>query len=285
MASVLVTGASRGIGLATSVALARSGYDVIATMRRPHRSPELRARAASEGLPVTILAMDVDSDESVRDTIRELIEAKGPLDALVNNAGIERHGSIEELPLAEFRAVMETNYFGVIRCIQATLPSMRERGSGCIVNVASIAGQIASPPLGPYTASKFALESLSEVLAQEVKPFGVRVAIVEPGIIDTDMARAITHSQSSIYPHARRMAVRFAASLSVPTGPELVADTVCEILTGDSWQLRYPVGPDAAPYIARRRAMSDEEWIDRSAVDDDAWYAAVEREFGVKVRP
>ena len=128
----------------------------------------------------------------------------GPIDVLVNNAGIDRSGSVEELPLADFRAVMETNYFGVIRCIQAVLPAMRQRRSGCIINVSSVAGHISSAPLAPYSASKFALEALSESLAQEVKPFNVRVAIVKPGIIDTPMARHIGVALgASPYPQQR----------------------------------------------------------------------------------
>ena len=107
---------------------------------------------------------------------------------LVNNAGVERSGSVEELPLAEIRAVMETNYFGALRCIQAVVPHMRQRRNGCIINIASVAGRIANSPLGCYAASKFALEAISEALGQEMKTFNVRVAIVEPGIIDTPMA-------------------------------------------------------------------------------------------------
>ncbi len=145
--------------------------------------------------------MDVDSDQSVRETLGQILTRHGPLDALVNNAGIEARGSVEELDLAEFRAVMETNYFGAIRCIQAVLPSMRSRAAGCIVNVTSISGRISSSPLGPYAASKFALEAISEALAQEVKAVGIRVAIVQPGVVNTDMARsATTESETSLYP-------------------------------------------------------------------------------------
>jgi len=161
MASVLITGTSSGIGLATALAFGRAGHKVAATMRNPSRAPELAQIAAREKLPITISAMDVDSDESVREGVGRVL-TEGPLDVLVNNAGIERTGSVEELPLAEFRAVMETNYFGAIRCIQAVLPRMRERRSGCIINVASISGRIANSPFAPYTASKFALEALSE---------------------------------------------------------------------------------------------------------------------------
>jgi NAD(P)-dependent dehydrogenase (short-subunit alcohol dehydrogenase family) len=284
VASVLVTGASRGIGRATALTLGRAGHKVFATMRSPERAPELGATAAEEGLAITVSAMDVDSDESVRVAVSQILE-HGPLDALVNNAGIERRGSVEELDLAEFRAVMETNYFGALRCIQAVLPSMRIREQGCIVNVTSVAGKIVSSPLGPYAASKYALEAISEALAQEVKPFGIRVAIVEPGIIETDMAIEITRSDGdSVYPHERRMAGMFAASLEDPTGPEVVGEQIREIIEGDSWQLRYPVGPDAAGSIGWRTGMSDEEWIDWNAADDDAWYEAVRRDFGLDAR-
>ena len=137
---------------------------------------------------------------------------------------------MEELPLAEFRAVMETNYFGVIRCIQAVLPPMRQRRSGCIINVASVAGHIAASPLAPYTASKFALEALSEALAQEAKPFNVRVAIVEPGIIDTPMSRHISVAQApSPYSQQQRFAALFRTSLKNPV-PRLWWRTRCSRL-------------------------------------------------------
>src|SRR5207249_1051659 len=178
MASVLITGTSSGIGMATALAFGRAGHQVAATMRNPHRAPELARITTKEKLPITISAMDVDSDASVEEGIDRVVKQGGPVDVLVNNAGIERTGSVEEVSLAEFRAVMETNYFGAIRCIHAVLPAMRKRRSGCIINVASVAGRIANSPTAPNTASKFALEALSESLAQEVKPFNVRVAIV-----------------------------------------------------------------------------------------------------------
>jgi NAD(P)-dependent dehydrogenase (short-subunit alcohol dehydrogenase family) len=190
--------------------------------------------------------MDVDSDESVRQAIVAIEQAHGPLDALVNNAGIERSGSVEELPLAEFRAVMETNYFGVIRCVQAIAPQMRKRRSGCIINVSSVAGRLSSSPLSCYMASKWALEALSEALAGEMKMFNVRVAIVEPGIIDTEMARRIgVPPLVSLYPQQARFASLFEASLKNPVSPALVAAKILEIAASSSWQLRHLVGPEA----------------------------------------
>jgi NAD(P)-dependent dehydrogenase (short-subunit alcohol dehydrogenase family) len=285
MASVLITGTSSGIGFATAVTFGRAGHTVYATMRHPDRTPELARIAASERLPITVSPLDVDSDASVNKAISRIVSERGPLDVLVNNAGLVSVGSVEELPLSEFRAVMETNYFGAIRCIQAVLPAMRERGSGCIVNVASIAARITCSPMAPYAASKAALEALSESLAQEAKPFNVRVALVEPGIIDTAMSRRISTAQArSSYPQLRRFAAMFATSLQRPTSTSVVAEKVLEIVESGTWQLRHPVGPDAAPFLGWRQAMSDEEWVAWGALDDDAWYDRVQADFGMDAR-
>jgi NAD(P)-dependent dehydrogenase (short-subunit alcohol dehydrogenase family) len=286
MATVLVTGSSTGIGLATALAFGRAGHTVAAAMRNPTRAPELATIAARERLPITVITMDVDSDSSVVDSIARISDTMGNIDVLVNNAGIERMGSVEQLPLADFRAVMETNYFGVIRCVQAVLPAMRARRSGCIINIASVAGHIAMSPMASYAASKFALEALSECLAQEVKAFGIRVAIVEPGIIDTPMSRHIgTQEAPSLYPQRRRVGGLFAAVLTNPAPPSLVADKVLEIASNDTWQLRHPIGPDAAPFLGWRGQMSDEAWVDFGALDDNAWYDRVKADFGVEARP
>ncbi len=272
MPSALITGASKGIGFETALAFARAGYQVFATMRNPAQAPELGRIVVDEKLPITISAMDVDNDDSVREAFAAIHQQSDTIDVLVNNAGIERLGSIEELPLAEFRAVMETNYFGAIRCIQAVVPGMRERGSGCIINVTSIAGRISSPPFGPYAATKFALEALSESLAAEMKTFGVRVAIVQPGIIDTAMARRIeTGRGASPYSHGDRARLLFVNALQKPVHSSVVAKKILEIAQGQSWQLRYAVGPDAAPMLAWRKSMSDEDWVDLHASDTETW--------------
>ena len=181
MANVLITGTSSGIGLATAIELGRAGHKCIC------RDAQSCARSRGGG------PADFDSENGCRfgPVRRRLFRALDQdIDVLVNNAGIERHGSIEEAPMEDFRAVMETNYFGVLRCTRQVLPRMRARRSGCIVNVSSVAGKIACGSLSPYTASKFALEALSEALAGEMKPYGVRVAIVAAGHYrDTDAAR------------------------------------------------------------------------------------------------
>jgi len=260
MSCVLLTGTSSGIGLATAL--------------------------KEERLPVSVLTLDVDSDESVARAVSTVRSQAGFIDALVNNAGTERTGSIEELSLEVFRAAMETNYFGCLRCIRACLPEMRQRRAGCIVNVSSVAGRIACSPMAPYTASKFALEALSEALAQEVKPFNIRVAIVEPGIIDTPMARRIEAlGADSLYPQSRRFASMFRASLANPTPPSLVAEKIREIIESGTWQLRHPVGPDAQGFLDWRKSMTDEDWVNWGALDDDAWYKRVQSDFGLDARP
>jgi len=284
MKKILITGSNRGIGLETALAFGRAGYKVFATMRNPEKAKDLKEIIATENLDIGIYKMDVDDDASVSECFEAILKDH-TIDILVNNAGIERHGSVEELPMEDYKAIMETNYFGVIRCVKAVLPQMRKNRQGCIINVASIAGHVSNTPLGAYAASKFALEAISEALAGEVKPFNIKVAIVEPGIINTQMAHDIKISVStSIYPQVRRFGGLFSASLNTPTPPTLVADKILEIAKSDSWQLRHPVGPDASPYIQWRASMSDEEWVNFCALNDEDWYNALEANFGLNAR-
>lgn len=229
MSTVLVTGCSSGIGLATALELARGGHQVLATMRHPERAPQLEETAANEKLWIKVLPLDVDSDESVSSCFKAISE---PIDVLVNNAGIEVHGSVEELPMSSMIAVMNTNCFGAVRCIKAVLPQMRGRQSGCIVNVSSISGRIAHSPLSAYCASKFALEAFSEALAGEVKPFNIRVALIEPGIQDTRMARDIAKDR-------RRSTGKWTDFLAFST---------------HRWRARYLPMPQPLPFARSSRA-------------------------------
>jgi NAD(P)-dependent dehydrogenase (short-subunit alcohol dehydrogenase family) len=285
MTNILITGTSKGIGLETALALGRAGHRVFATMRSLERGAALRAAVEREKLPVSLLQMDVDYDESVASATSAVRAEIGRLDVLVNNAGIERAGSVEGLTMDDFKATMETNYFGAIRTIRAWLPEMRRRQSGCIINVTSVAGKIACSPLTPYSASKFALEALSEALAQEMRPFNVRVAIVEPGIIDTGMARRIEQGHTDEqYPQVRRFGHLFAASLEHPTPPAIVAAKIRDIVESGTQALRHPVGPDAEGFLGWRASLTDDQWVEWGALPDDLWYERVKTDFGLDAR-
>lgn len=280
MKNILITGTSTGIGLATALELGRAGHQVYAAMRNPGRSPELATLALAESLPISILTMDVDSDESVSACFAKLHQ-EAQIDVLVNNAGIERHGAIEELSMADIRAIMETNYFGAVRCIQQVVPSMRKRGDGCIINVTSVSGKISSSPLGAYAASKFALEAISEALAQELKPFGIRVVMVQPGIIDTPMAQHIRIPPPSKYRQGKNFSALFDASLQHPTPPSVVATVIRDIIESGTWKLRHPAGPDAAPFLGWRAAMTDEQWTEFNTLDSEQFAKRVKSDFGL----
>ena len=186
----LVTGCSTGIGRATAVELTARGYDVVTTARRVETLDDLKVAQT--------LALDVDSDASIAAALAET----GPVDVLVNNAGFGVEGAIETAPLDEVRRMFETNFFGAARMIQACVPTMRERGSGAVVNVTSIAG-VATPPLGGYySASKFALEALSEALHLELGHFGVRVIVIEPGVIETNFGANVLDHRLEPGPYA-----------------------------------------------------------------------------------
>lgn len=254
-------------------------------MRNPQAAPELSAIARAEKLPIKIVAMDVDDDQSVGGTIAKILAEAGRIDALINNAGIHTSGAIEEIPLSDFRRVMETNYFGVLRCIQAVLPGMREQRSGHIVNISSVGGRIASLSQGPYTASKWALEAISEELAPEVKPFGIRVAVVEPGVTPTPIFGKIRKIPSdSRYPLERRMnALYDAMAKNAPSASEVGERIVAPVQSG-TWKFRHPDGPFAESFLQYRAALSDEQWIDLRAIENDKEFAAtVKRDFGLEI--
>ena len=284
MAIALITGASSGIGLATAVTLARGGHTVIGTMRNLHSAGEIHKIAAEEKLALKVEMLNVDDDASVRDAIGKVLAEYGHIDVLVNNAGIGGGGSIEELSIEVFRQVMETNFFGALRCAKGVIPGMRERRQGCIVNVTSIAGRVAMAPQSAYAASKFALEALSECLAQELKSFGIRVAIIEPGVIATPIfGKAKPLPKDSPYPHSRRLRAMFAASLTKPISPYIVGEQIRQIVESGSWQLRYPVGPDAAPFMKWRAGKTDEEMVNFGALTDEEYKAGIKQELGLDI--
>jgi NAD(P)-dependent dehydrogenase (short-subunit alcohol dehydrogenase family) len=278
MANVLITGCSVGIGKATALRLARAGHRVFATMREPARATDLAEVASAERLPLSIHQLDVDVDASVTAAFDSITE---PIDVLVNNAGLGIAGAVPELPLSAFRASMETNYLGPLRCIHAVLPRMQQAGGGCIINVSSVAGQTWCAPFGPYAPSKAALEAVSEILAAELRTQNIRVAIVQPGVIDTAMAHKVEALGPSMYPQSARFGELFRMALSAPVSPDVVAETIQQIIESDSLQLRYLSGPTAAPLLDWRRSSSDEEWVATNAKSDADWWADVARHLGV----
>jgi NAD(P)-dependent dehydrogenase (short-subunit alcohol dehydrogenase family) len=284
MAIALVTGSSSGIGLATAVTLARGGHTVIATMRNMDGAGELRKIISAERLPLTVTALNVDDDASVCNAVNKVLAENGRIDVLVNNAGVSSGQSVEEVPMEVFRQVMETNFFGALRCIKAVLPTMRENHQGCIINVTSVSGRIALASQAPYAASKWAFEALSECLAQEMKAFNVRVAIIEPGVIATPIfSKTGPAPKDGPYPHLRRLEALFSASLTNPTSPYVVGEQIRQIVEGDSYQLRYPIGPHAVPFLKWRAGKTDEEFVNLGGESDADYKDRVKREFGLDV--
>jgi NAD(P)-dependent dehydrogenase (short-subunit alcohol dehydrogenase family) len=278
----LVTGCSTGIGFATALRLARAGHEVFASMRRPEGASELRAIAASQSTPMEVLRLDVECDASVQAAVDHVMASKGRIDLLVNNAGLGASGTVEETAMSTFREVMETNYFGALRCLKAVVPAMRAQRSGLIVNVSSVSGRVVMAANAAYSASKFALESMSESLAQELKAFNVRLAIVEPGVIVTPIfSKTERSADAGLYPASRRLGALYRALLENGSTPALVADQILQIVDGTSWQLRYLVGPDAFRTVAWRAQLSDEQWIDLAASDDTLWVRQAQAELGL----
>lgn len=285
MSVVLITGCSTGIGLATAIYLAKGGHKVYATMRNPAQS-SLPATVNRELLPIDILSLDVNDDLSVKKAVQQVLDQEGYLDVLVNNAGIGAFGAVEELPADAFRMDMETNYFGTLRCIQAVLPSMRERRKGTIINISSVAGKVYSYFHGTYAPSKAAVEALSECLAQEVQPHGIRVALVEPGVIDTPIfSKAYAIPEHTHYSTIKRFLAFFAASLENHVSPDEVAKVVADVVEGRSKQFRNPAGPDAGAIIGWRATQKDEDWVASTSIDDETWITAMEQGMNLNVRP
>lgn len=283
----VVTGANSGIGRATAVHLASVGHTVIGTVRSAARAEKLYAMAEQAGVTVGLVELDVADDASVRDGFAEVLATAGRVDHLVNNAGVGGNAVVEECPTALFDEVMNVNLNGAVRCLQAVLPQMRERGSGTIVNVSSVVGRIGALAQAPYTASKWALEGMSEELAQEVAPFGIRVAIVEPGVTKSAIfAKNVDapNSSGAYDTQYRRMFQMYAAGIPQATDPFEVAHVIQHAIETDRPVLRYPVSWAGPEIVEGRSRLSDEDWVAMGAIESDEDY--VERfgeVFGVDI--
>ena len=196
----VVTGSSSGIGYETSLTLARNGFLTYATMRNLNKSENVKLAATKENLPLHIIQLDVNDDTSVKNAVQKILSETGRIDVLVNNAGYGLNGAFEDLAIDEIKAQYETNVFGLIRTTQAVLPTMRRQKSGVIVNISSAAGRFGYPGGSAYVSTKFAVEGLSESMSYELEPFGIKVVIVEPGVIRTNFGNGLVIAKKSQHP-------------------------------------------------------------------------------------
>ena len=285
-----MTGANSGIGRATAIHLAAQGYDVYGTVRDRTRATKLAAMSTERDVEVRLVELDVADDGSVRRGFDEILgHTEGRVDVLVNNAGVAGNGTVEDTEPDHYLDAMNVNLCGPVRCCQAVLPRMRERGRGAIVNVTSVVGRVAALAQSPYVASKWALEGISEGMAQELAPFGIRVVIVEPGI-----TKSAIFAKSVDFPHVtgaydapyQRMFQMYATGIPVATDPFEVAEVIHRAATSDEPQLRYVTSWGAQELIQGRERMTDADWLALGAAPDDAaYYALFEELFGLDIRP
>ncbi|MFI5271379.1 MAG: SDR family oxidoreductase [Candidatus Saccharimonadales bacterium] len=262
----VVTGSSSGIGFETSLTLARSGFLTYATMRNLGKGARIKSVATKEGLPIRVAQLDVTEERSINDAVHSIISDVGKIDVLVNNAGYGLIGAFEDLAMEEMKAQYETNLFGVMRVTQAVLPIMRKQKSGIIVNISSAAGRFGFPGSSAYVGTKFAIEGMSESLAYELEPFGIRVVLVEPGPIRTNFADGMVAASKSRDPNSpylqmiQKMATVLENMMESGSPPDLVAKVVLTAVTNESPKLRYSAGKDVETWLDGKRNMSDEEF-------------------------
>lgn len=262
----VVTGASSGIGYETSLTLARNGFVTYATMRSLNKGENIKSAAEEEKLPLKIVQLDVTDDESVKDAMQSIISEASGIDVLVNNAGYGLVGALEDLAMEEIKSQYGTNLFGVIRVTQAVLPIMRKQKSGIIVNISSAAGRFAIPGQSAYVSTKFAIEGLSESIAYELEPFGIKVVLIEPGIVKTSMANNMViakKSQDPSSPYYRLIENAVSSiehGLETRSSPDVVAKVVLKAVTSENPNLRYLAGKDIETWMEAKRSMSDEEF-------------------------
>ena len=258
----IVTGSSSGIGYATSLLLARNGFYTYASARDINKSATLESIANTEGLPLKLIQLDVTDDSSVKSAVEKIMSEKGRIDVLVNNAGYGLFGAFEDLSLEEIKAQFETNFFGVIRVTQCVLPIMRNGGvGGIIVNISSLNGHIAFPVISAYVATKFALEGLSESIAYELEPFGIKVILIEPGAIGSNFMKGSVSSKRALDPKSpyselvQKVRFKISSDHENATQPEEVAKIIVKAISSEKPEFRYVVGSDAVTLLEARKNM------------------------------
>ena len=260
----LITGSSSGIGFETSLALARANFFTFATMRDTSKADKIQEIAKKENLSLEVVQLDVDKEDSIKSAVKKILEQKGRIDVLVNNAGYGLFGCIEDISIDELKAQFETNFFGVVRLIQETAPIMRKQGSGIIVNVSSVAGRIGFPGTPAYISSKFALEGLSESMRYELSPFGIKTIIIEPGVIKTNFFSSMKSTKgkpNSPYKEITEKVmngVKMMAEMGTPAAD--VAKTIINAIQTDEPLPRYIVGSDAAMFLEAKKMKTDIEF-------------------------
>lgn len=274
MSVILITGSSTGIGQETALHMARNGHTVYAAVRNPDTADELKGLIAKENLSVKVIQLDLVDPSSVDSAVAQIMSEEGRIDALVNNAGIGGGLAVEETELEVAREIFETNYFGNISVLRAVTPIMRKQKSGRIVTVGSLAGQVVLGCHGHYSASKWAMEGLSEALALEMAEFNVKVAIIEPGCVLTPMwSKGKAPADDTKYGTSLARMGRWAEfGLTRAVTAADVAQAIAHAVESDRPHFRYPVGPDALEMVAARNNVSDDEWMEMNYLQGDAFY-------------
>jgi NAD(P)-dependent dehydrogenase (short-subunit alcohol dehydrogenase family) len=264
---VIMTGSSSGIGLESALLLARNGYITYATMRSPEKDASIKAAVQKENLPLRVIQLDVNDDSSVKVAIDHIISEAGRIDVLVNNAGYSLGGALEDLSMDEIQSQYETNLFGLIRVTQAVLPIMRKQRSGRILNISSGAGIFGFPGHSAYVSTKFAVEGLSESIAYELEPFGIKVILIEPGFIRTNFTQAMivakkAQDPASPYSEMMQKIMASASELIKNASPaELVANIILDAASNPNPRLRYLAGKDVESWAAGKKNMDELEFF------------------------
>ena len=283
----IVTGANSGIGRSTAITLAKNDYTVFATMRSLERGEKLREIAQELNLAIKAVELDVSDTDSVNQGINEILNQTDQIDILINNAGVGSNAVIEDVDIESDKSVFETNFWGVVRCIQAVLPTMRQQKSGHIIQVSSIAGRVGLPAQPIYSASKWALEGLSENLAHDLSSFGVRVSIIEPGVTRTAiLGKNNTVPQNDDFENIyARMLDMYMQGIEANIRPEAVSETILQCLESSSHQLRWPVAWGAETMVNARHngSVSDEEWVEIGSLvnNREEWVRSFRKAFNL----